>query len=132
VEATPILSNQLKEYEAYKLKLQELSIELARENNNNMKLQMSVKDLENKLNISNDKIVHTEERYRQKIENIQRTLTFEKDKALLEQEKSLRNELQAAINEYNYKIKVLLDELEIRQKEKVIEKEEKTSVENKS
>ncbi len=50
------------------------------------------------------------------IESIIEQQSFEKEKALLEQEKSLRNELQAEREEYNNKIKALLDELEARNK----------------
>jgi len=110
------LTGLLAEYETYKSQLQELKKELDQERNKSKEAQGKTKDAEETLKRTKERLFQTEERYKAQIENIIDQHSFEKEKALLEQEKSLRNELQAVRDEYNNRIKVLLDEIEARNK----------------
>jgi len=110
------LTGLLAEYETYKNQIQELKKELDQERNKSKEAQGKTKDTEETLKRTKERLFQTEERYKAQIENIIDQHSFEKEKALLEQEKSLRNELQAVRDEYNNRIKALLDEIEGKNK----------------
>ncbi len=110
------LTGLLTEYETYKSQIQELKKELDQEMNKSKEAQGKTKDAEETLKRTKERLFQTEERYKAQIENIIDQHSFEKEKALLEQEKFLRNELQAVRDEYNNRIKVLLDEIEVKNK----------------
>ncbi len=124
------LSGLLTEYKEYKDKVQDLNVKIDQLRNNNRDLQSGIKDTEHELNTYKDKMAQVEERYKQEIENIKNNLIFEKDKALLEQKENMNNQLQelrdkhnAEVDKYNNKLKVLFDELEVRQKVTVEKKD---------
>ncbi|MEW6040982.1 MAG: hypothetical protein AB1633_05630 [Elusimicrobiota bacterium] len=106
------LTGLLAEYETYKNQIQNLKKNLDQERDEKKEAQYKARDMEEALNKIKETLCRTEESYKTQIENIIEQRTFEKEKALLEQEKSLRNELQGIREEYNNKIKALLDEIE--------------------
>ncbi|HNR66228.1 MAG TPA: hypothetical protein PKJ95_08065, partial [Atribacterota bacterium] len=108
------LTGLLAEYETYKNQIQELKKEVNLEKIKRAGAEDKFKKAEDTLNKNKEKLFQTEERYKVQIESIIEQQSFEKEKALLEQEKSLRNELQAEREEYNNRIKTLLDEIEAR------------------
>jgi chromosome segregation ATPase len=110
------LTGLLAEYETYKNQIQELKKEVNLEKIKRAGAEDKFKKAEDALNKNKEKLFQTEERYKVQIESIIEQQSFEKEKALLEQEKSLRNELQAEREEYNNRIKALLDEIEARNK----------------
>lgn len=110
------LAGLLAEYETYKNQIQELKKEVNLEKIKRAGAEDKFKKAEDALNKNKEKLFQTEERYKVQIESIIEQQSFEKEKALLEQEKSLRNELQAEREEYNNRIKALLDEIEARNK----------------
>jgi len=110
------LTGLLAEYETYKNQNQELKKEVNLEKIKRAGSEDKLKKSEDALNKNKEKLFQAEERYKAQIESIIEQQSFEKEKALLEQEKSLRNELQAEREEYNNRIKTLLDEIEARNK----------------
>jgi len=110
------LTGLLAEYETYKNQIQELKKEVNLEKIKRAGAEDKFKKAEDALNKNKEKLFQAEERYKAQIESIIEQQSFEKEKALLEQEKSLRNELQAEREEYNNRIKTLLDEIEARNK----------------
>ena len=110
------LTGLLAEYELYKNQIQELKKEVNLEKIKRAGAEDKFKKAEDALNKNKEKLFQAEERYKAQIESIIEQQSFEKEKALLEQEKSLRNELQAEREEYNNRIKTLLDEIEARNK----------------
>jgi chromosome segregation ATPase len=111
------LRELLAKFETYKSQLEELKKEVNLEKLKRGGAEDKLKKAEDALNKSKEKLFQTEERYKSQIENIIEQQAFEKEKALLEQEKSLRNELQVVREEYNNKIKALLDEIEGKKKD---------------
>ena len=110
------LTGLLAEYETCKSQIQELKKEVNLEKIKRAGAEDKFKKAEDALNKNKEKLFQTEERYKVQIESIIEQQSFEKEKALLEQEKFLRNELQAEREEYNNRIKALLDEIEARNK----------------
>ena len=110
------LTGLLAEHETCKSHIEELKKEVNLEKLKRAGAEDKLKKAEDALNKSKEKLFQTEERYKAQLENVIEQQSFEKEKALLKQEKSLRNELQAVREEYNNKIKALLDEIEIRNK----------------
>jgi len=119
------LTGLLAEYETYKNQIQELKKEVNLEKIKRAGAEDKFKKAEDALNKNKEKLFQAEERYKAQIESIIEQQSFEKEKALLEQEKTLRNELQAEREEYNNRIKTLLDEIEARNKALIFKKEVK-------
>ena len=106
------LTGLLAEYETYRNQIQELKKEINLEKIKRAGAEDKLKKAEDALGKTKEKLSQTEERHKAEVENIINQQSFEKEKALLQQEKTLRNELQAVREESNNKIRTLLDEIE--------------------
>jgi chromosome segregation ATPase len=110
------LTGLLAKYETHKNQLHELKKEINLEKIKRAGSEDKLKKSEDALGKAKERLLQTEERYKAEVENIIKQQSFEKEKALLEQEKFLRNELQAEREEYNNRITTLLDEIEEKKK----------------
>ena len=105
------MSGLLSEYETYKSQIQTLKAELETEKDLRKEAQASNKVMAEDLNKTNMVIIKTVEEHKEQITRIKEQCEFQKEKALLEQEKTFRKEMQVQTDEYNKKIKELLQEL---------------------
>lgn len=111
------LTGLLSEYKIYKEKAQALITELEAEKDHRKELQEKNKTLEDDLSRTNAVMIKTADDHKEQIASIKEQCLFEKDKALLEQEKTFQKEKQVQMDEYNMKIKELLQELNKKRKD---------------
>lgn len=115
-EKTDTLKGLVVELKGYKKEVEKLQGELEQERDKRKELQLSFTEAEKNLKMSEDELIRKEEYFKKEIKSLKEQSVYEKDKALLDLEKSLRNEMQVLREEYNGKVRGLLEELEVRQR----------------
>lgn len=106
------LTGLLDEYKEYKENVKGLMSEIQKEQDEHRKTRDSLSQLQQKANHLEDLAKETKEKNKEELQGVKDKLAIEHEKESLKKDREYQNMIQSIREEYNTKVKVLLDELE--------------------